>query len=266
MNDMNVKEHRPRSSYAPRTFGKVLGLLECFSLQEPELSANEIGHRLGLTASTLYRYLQGMVQEGYIEQVPDTNKYAIGLHLIELGGIALSRLDVRRHGQTELDKLAQILTMNSNLGVLYHGDIFHLAFSVQTEVDRLHTVIGRRTPATSTAMGKTLLAQLTTEEVHEIVEFYGWRPRTPKAIQDFERLDIELETVRENGYATDQAESSSRTYCLGVPVFQQGGKAIAAMSVSTTAERFVSEFAVMLNNLLLHAEHLSFKLGYVGLR
>lgn len=253
-----------RRSYAPQTVGKALALLECFSRQEPELTAAEIGRRLGLGTSTLYRYLAAMEEEGYLERNPAATTYAIGLRVVELAGIALSRLEVRRHGQIELDALASKLDMNANVAVLYQGDTFHLAFAVRTEVDRMYTAIGRRTPAHCTAMGKAMLAYLPRQDAHAIVERYGWRPLTTNSIRDHASLDAALDEVLRQGHARDCGEVRPRLHCVAAPVHEQGGLVVAAISVSSERERVEADLDHVINEVCAHAERLSMRLGYAG--
>lgn len=253
-----------KKSYAPQIIGKVLALLECFSLKEYELTAAEIGRKLGLSNSSLYRYLVAMENEGYLERDPTSNRYVIGLRVVELAGIALQRLDVRRHGQLELDLLADNLDMNANLGVLYRGDSFHMAFAVRTEVDRMYSIIGRRIPAHCSAMGKAILAHMPRDKAHEIVELYKWRPLTDNSTSDFDKLDAELDDVLEKGYSVDRGEVNPRTWCIAAPVRDQSGVVIAAISVSSARERVESSEAMIAEKIIQYVGRLSMRLGYNG--
>ena len=99
-----------------------------------------------------------MEDDGYVARDPESGKYTVGLRLVELGGIALSNMEFRHYGQLALDKLSAKLTMNANIGLLYEGDLMHIVFSVHEDAGLHHSVIGRRSPAHCTAMGKVLLA------------------------------------------------------------------------------------------------------------
>lgn len=245
---------------------KVVALLESFSLAQPELKASELAEKVGMPTSSVYRYLAALVNKGFIDVVPGTGQYTLGLKTIELAGVALSRLEVRRHGQGEIDRLADALQMNANLGVLYEGDILHLAFAVRTEISRLHAVVGRRTAAHCTAMGKSIYAHTPWDDVAETIGRFGWRPLTDHSITDLDRLRDELIQVKERGYAVDRGEASIRTYCVGAPVFGRNGEVVAAISVSTTPDRFeeVGE-AEVAAQVMRFADHLSSRLGYGGI-
>lgn len=258
----NANEWDKKAANSPQTVEKALALLECFSIRESKLTVNEIGSKMGISTSTLYRYITAMENKGYLEKEADTNKYVVGLRVVELAGIALSRLEVRRHGQLELDALADALDMNANLGVLYCGDVFHLAFSVRTEVDRMYTVIGRRTPAHCTAMGKILLAHLPRTNVHELIDTYGWNPLTPHSITTMERLELELDQVMQSGYAVDRGECAVNGMCIAAPVYDQSGKVIAAISVSSSKDRIEPRLNHIADQVSHYADRLSLRLGY----
>ncbi|TDF94830.1 IclR family transcriptional regulator [Paenibacillus piri] len=262
MTESNLTKTNKRNNYAPTTIGKVLAVLECFSMHHPRLTAAEIGSQLGLTSSTLYRYLNAMENEGYIEREPGTSYYVIGLRVVEFAGIALGRLEVRRHGQIELDGLSERLKMNANLGVLYRGDTFHLCYSVQTEVDQLYTILGRRTPAHCTAMGKAMLAHIPRQEAHEIVDMYGFKTLSENSIATHEQLDSALDEVKRTGYAVDRGEGRSATWCVASPVREQGGKVVAAMSVSSSRERVELHIEQIAKDVSFFANRLSYRLGY----
>jgi DNA-binding IclR family transcriptional regulator len=154
--------------------------------------------------------------------------------------------------------------MNSNLGVLYKGDILHLAFSIWISGEPNYSVIGRRTPAHCTAMGKVILSSLKVSEVHDIINHYGWRSRTKWTITNFTALDSELQKIRQQGYAIDNRESAEDSYCLAFPILDQKGCVVAAMSATSNSEQFTNEFQRIMRCVKKNAEEVSYHMGYYG--
>jgi DNA-binding IclR family transcriptional regulator len=261
--DTTVKKNK-RTDFTPQTFKKAFMLLELFSMQNYELTAKEIGYMANMNTSSLYRYLTIMEESGYLYKDLETGKYSIGLRVVELGGIAMCRMDFRRHGQPALDRISSELKMNGNMGVLYKGDLLHIAFSIWISGEPNYSVIGRRTSAVCTAMGKLILSSLKTAEVHEIINRYGWRPKTKNSITNFADLDKELKKIRKQGYAIDNEENGLGSCCLAFPILDQKGRVVAAISTSTTLERFRNEFQHIHDCVKKNVEEATYHMGYIG--
>ena len=254
-----------KRAYLPQTLTKALAILACFSRLRPELTASEITKQVDMSASRLYRYLSVLESAQYLDRVPGTTRFVLGPRCIELGGIALSRYEVRRHGQVELESLAETLGGNANLAILYEGDTFHLAFAVRTEVDQLYAVIGRRSPAHCTALGKVLLAHEPWPEARMRIIQYGWRPQTPNSTTDFEQLETELAEIRARGYGVDRDEVHIGVGCVAAPVREAGGAVVAAISASGRANVVLGRrFDKTVEEVVRHAERLSLRLGYAA--
>ena len=59
-------------------------------------------------------------------------------------------------------------------------------------------------------------------------------------------------------------ENSVNTCCLAMPVLDQKGDVVAAISASTSYERFTSERQHILECVRKHAEEATINMGYVG--
>ena len=155
-------------------------------------------------------------------------------------------------------------SMKSN-GVLFEGDVLHIAHSVPAHWPPWYTTVGRRAVAHCTSLGKVLLAARPWPEAQQTVERYGWRPYTPKSIQDPDRLERELTTIRGQGFAIDDEERNLGTACVGAPVRDYTGGVIAALSVSGKTERVTSEFrSQAVPRIREAADRISFRLGHEG--
>jgi DNA-binding IclR family transcriptional regulator len=180
---------------------------------------------------------------------------------VELGGIAMCRMDFRRHGQPALDRISSELKMNGNMGVLYKGDLLHIAFSIWIRGETNYSIIGRRTPAHCTAMGKVILSSLETSEVHKIINRYGWHPLTKKSITNFTDFDRELKKIRKQGFAIDDQETNESGCCLAFPILDQKGAVVAAISASTTTKRFAEEYQRIHDCVKKNAEEATYHMG-----
>jgi DNA-binding IclR family transcriptional regulator len=222
-----------RAERAPtQTVDRALTVLGFFTATEPELSSAEIAARLGLHQTTAYRLLSTMEASGYVERDPRTGLYRLGLKVVELAGLKLNQMDLRRHALPALDYLRDTLNLNANLAVLDRGDVCHLAYAVRADVPHTYTLLGRKSVAHCTSLGKALLAFRPRAEVHETIRAGGWRPYTERSIQDFETLDRALDEIAARGYAVDDGERRPNLKCIAAPVRDRAGAVVAAISVS----------------------------------
>ena len=88
----------------------------------------------------------------------------------------------------------------------------------------------------SSAIGKVLLAYLSEAAQRAYLANGPFVPFTRKTTTDPAVLAVELQMVRERGYAVDEAEVDDNLYCLAVPVRRQGGVEYAISVSSRSAE------------------------------
>lgn len=258
----DAPSQRPGKS---QTIERAALILACFSAEEPHLTLAELAGRLGLSQSTAYRYVATLQAAGLLERDPRRGGYRLGPRVIELSNIALNHLDVRKHALDEMDALRDEFNLLVSLGILFEGDVLHIAHSVPAHWPPWYTTVGRRAVAHCTSLGKVLLAARPWPEALATVERYGWRPYTPNSIRDGERLERELARVRGQGFAIDEEERNLGTVCVGAPVRDYSGAVVAALSVSGKRERLAdADRDTVVPRVREAADRVSFRLGYGG--
>lgn len=253
------------ASAKSQTIERAALILTCFSAEEPRKTLADLARQLDLNQSTAYRYIATLQAAGLLERDEQRGGYRLGPRVIELSFIALNQIEVRKHALDEMDRLRDRLNVMVNLAILVEGDVLHIAHAVPADWPRWYTAVGRRAVAHCTALGKTLLAHRPWDEVRATVERYGWRPYTSRSIQDFDRLATELETIREQGYSIDSGERNQGTTCLAAPIRDHSGSVVAALSVTSKAERLTDAFREeSLPHVRETADRIAFRLGYLG--
>lgn len=240
-------------------------ILACFTESEPHLTLTDIAAKLDLNPSTVYRYIASLQTAGLLERDMRRGGYRLGLRVIELAGIALNQIEVRKHALDEMDRLCDEVDLLVNLAVLFEEDVLHLAHSAPKDVPRMYTALGRRAVAHCTALGKVLLAHRPWAEVRRMIERFGWRPYTPNSIRSFNRLQAELAETRERGYTVDNEERRRGVVCLAASIRDRSEEVVAALSVSGASDKMTAEFRTqILPRVLEAANRISFRLGYHG--
>jgi DNA-binding IclR family transcriptional regulator len=78
-------------------------------------------------------------------------------------------------------------------------------------------------------------------------------PLTIHTITTAPALRAELKLVREQGYALDDREHQANMRCIAVPVRDQEGRAVAALSATDDAERMTAERQAEIRHALFAA-------------
>lgn len=210
-----------------QSVGRAFEILEVIAAQGGELSLSEIAASVGLPAPSAHRLLRTLVSLGYLRQ-ETSRRYALAPRLIRLGESAAKQFGA--WGYPVLIGLMEAIGESANMAILDGSNAIYVAQVAGRHSMRMFTEVGRRVPVHCTGVGKALLAQLPPAEVRGIVARTGMAAQTPHTITQPDRLERELERIRNQGYAVDDAEQELGVRCVAVAV--PGGPASTALSVS----------------------------------
>jgi len=240
---------------------KVFRVLEKLCQDGPS-KASVISAELGLNKSSVHRFLNVLVDMGYIFQDAETGFYTATLKVYEMGVQVKSRIGIAKIAAPIMRRLQVELNEAINLGVLYDFEMFTLErFTPDDKNTKI--VVKARLPAYCTALGKVLLAHLDPEHLERYLtttEFNAYTSRTltdPKQIRDL------LEQIRQNGIAIDDRELDDNIRSVAAPVRDDSGMVVAGLSVTGSALRLVGEhFDRVTQRLLAAADEVSGILGH----
>lgn len=209
-----------RADTGQRTAGGVQSVGRAFHLLET-LAANgamnlsQISMASGLPLTTIHRLVGTLSGLGYLRQT-SSNQYTLGPRLIHLGERASSLFVT--WAQPHLVRLVDELGETANLAMLDGDEVVYVAQAPSRHSMRMFTEVGRHVPAHCTAVGKALLARLSAEEVAAIVDRKGLPAQTRNTITTPERLERELGSIRQKGFALDDGEQELGVHCVAVAI------------------------------------------------
>jgi len=242
---------------------RALSLLNVLGQMARECTLGEIAHAAKLPPSTVHRLLQTLQQTGYVVQNQATGSYSLGDNLIRLGRKAEQQRDVRRIARPCLEQLAQDTSETVNLTAIVENAVVQLDHVDSPNMLKVTWDAGQRFPIHASASGKVILAFLPEIEREQILKSIELRPFTKRTIVDLKKSRAELITVREHGYALDDAEREEGVRCVAAPIFNSKGTVIAAVSVSGPATRVsLSNLEALANKVMSTARGISAALGY----
>jgi IclR family KDG regulon transcriptional repressor len=231
---------RTRPNNLVQTIERASFILDILGQSPQGISIRDLSDKMRLPKGTTHRLLSSLSYFGYVRQDQSTKNYFLGFKLVELGNLLLGQLDLRKEAEPFLRDLAQRTQETVHLVILDQNEIVYLD-KLETEPNtgglRMASRVGSRNPAHSCAVGKVLLAHLPAEALASMAEEKGLTRRTGNTITDLNQLKEHLKLVRKQGYAVDDEENERGIRCVGSPVFNEAGKAVAAISVSGPAFR-----------------------------
>jgi DNA-binding IclR family transcriptional regulator len=261
------KGRRPKNLV--QAIERGLNLVDILSRFPQGLNLGDLSNMSGLSKGTTHRLLATLAYLDYVRQDATTRVYTLGFKLAELGNILLNQLDLRNVARPHLVRLSEQMQETVHLVIrdvnkaLYIDkvDLYPREAGLQM-VSRL----GSRAPMHSCAVGKILLASLTTEKVEGLIGLNDLPTKTDNTISDAAKLISHLELVRKNGYAIDNEENEMGIRCVAAPIFNDSGRVVAAISLSGPATRItLRHIKTSLNkNIRDTALNISRDLGYRG--
>ncbi|MGA3304668.1 MAG: IclR family transcriptional regulator [Stellaceae bacterium] len=211
---------------------RAFGLLEEIARNPEGISLAELSKRVGLHNSTTFHLVKTMASLGYIEQVRDSKRYRVGRHLFTLAAGALNEIELVGFTTPVLEKLTRETGECSHFAVRSGGNIVVLARTVGAGMFQMADQVGVMRPSHCTALGKVLLASLSSEQLDHYLRSQELRAYTPKTITDRAKLLREIKTVRRDGIGYDDGEFDAEARCVAVPVRDFTGRVAGAIGIS----------------------------------
>jgi len=222
------------SGSASRLFSVIRALTE---VQAEGGRVTQLARDVGLTQATTHRLLQSLVAEGVVEQDEHSKLYRLSIDFFALAAKAGNAGDLRSLCRPVLLRLCASLGDSIFLLVRSGFDAVCLDRSEGPFPIRSFTGdIGGRIALGVGQGALAILAFLPEAEREEVIRFNLSRVRE-YGVYDEVYLRTEIERVRQAGYAGRNTGLLEGMAGVAVPICDREGRAVAALSVGTIADR-----------------------------
>lgn len=237
---------------------RMVTLLDALAAYPDPVSLKDLATATALHPSTAHRILHDLVLKRLVDRSPN-GCYRLGMRLLELGNIVKSRLDVREAALDLMRNLHRKTNQTINLSVRQNDEIIYIdrAFSERSGMQVVRA-IGGRAPLHLTSTGKLFLSIDDDKTVRDYATRTGLPGHNKNSITDLEKLEQELNFVRQHGYARDNEELELGVRCMAAGIQDDNGKLIAGLSISAPADRLQEAW---LESLMVTAKQISLALG-----
>ncbi|MDR9381374.1 MAG: IclR family transcriptional regulator [Natronomonas sp.] len=207
-----------------------------WTLQEQNgAGVTELANRLGHSKSTVHNHLQTLENQRLV--VKDDSQYRLSLRFLDVASHVKNQLPNYDIIREEVDSLAEETGEVAQFGIEEHGRVSYLYKSSGSRGVETASSVGTQQTIHSTSLGKSIMAHMPKERVHEILDRRGMAARTDHTITDRDELFHKLAEIRERGYAIDDQENVEGLCCIAAPVKSDHGD-LGAVSVSWPSSRF----------------------------
>ncbi len=240
---MKITEPKVKSLY------KAVKLLDYFTNEHPERGISELSDLSGMLKSTVHNIVSTFEQAGFLEKNPASNKYKLGIKILQLSNNLYISHDVRRILHPYLEKFSSFSRESVYLATIFDGEIIYIDAIYPVGITPGRSIIGIKAPLYCTGVGKAILANLSEDKIETILA-EKLIPYTPNTIIEPRQLREELLKIKIQGYAVDNMEHEYGIKCIAMPIKNIKGDTVASVSISGPSLRFteskILEYAKML--------------------
>lgn len=218
--------------------GRVFQIIEAMAESKGPMRLQDISSQLSLSASTVLRFLNALIECQYVQQNSETLRYSLTMKFCHIGHLVSSQYSIRDVVRPFLVEVAEQCRESSCLAVGQDNMVVYIDV-VEGPESILQTLqrIGKRAPLHTTGVGKNLLLNFDERSLNHLIEEKGLTALTKHTITTKDELLAELETIRSRGYAIDDEECENGVRCVAAPIRDYTGKIVASISVSGPVSR-----------------------------
>jgi len=251
----------PRNKDHIAGLAKGLRLLESFDAAHSRMTITEAAQRTDLSLAAARRCLLTLVELGYLRS--DGKRFWMDHGALRISHAYAASTQLPRLVQPLLDALSERSRESASLAVLHGDRVLIAARSTARRTMRVGLTVGSPLPLHCSAAGRALMLDLPADAVRALLAGAPLQRFTARTLTSVRELLAELAASRERGYTVCDEEIELGVRSIGVPLVNRDGAILAAVTISTRAERMtVAEMArAFLPALLRHQAWARERLG-----
>lgn len=201
---------------------KAFSLLNAVAGAARPLTIAEASAAAKISRPTGYRIVEALMAEGHLSQ-DSFGRLHVGFASLPLAAKVLDTNRLRMEALPLLQDLSKSTGRRANLGVLYRGQILHIAGAEKPSLPIRYARFGKIVPLHCSAMGKALMAYLPEDRVKELIEAQGMKAFTPNTTTSLKKFLKEMEEIRKNGFAVSNEEHVPGLFAVAAMVRGESG-------------------------------------------
>lgn len=178
-----------------------MGILRAMVRGQRSMMLKDIAAAAGVPASKAHRYLVSLISAGLVEQDPLTSRYNLGPFALEIGLVAIDRLDRIRLGLAAIAELRDTINETTALAVWNEGGPVVVRWERPRRPITVNVVTGTRLRLLSSASGRVFAAWMPKRETDALLREELKTAKLPDGLRTRSAVDEMLAQVRREGFA-----------------------------------------------------------------
>lgn len=217
-------------NYSVAAVEKAIRILN-YLAEHPNSTFSEIHTALGLSKSTTYQTLFTLESYQYVVRTAE-KKYQLDMGIISLVRGVLRQNDLVSAAREPLKRLADETGLTVLLCALEPSYRPICLFKIDgVNFTSRNTAVGREMILHTSAAAKALLAWLPQDQLLPYLNSITYEKFTETTITSPVAFRQELMEIQRRGYSVDNCEGNRGSMGIGVPILDDSGKVLAAISI-----------------------------------
>ncbi|MBN2659006.1 MAG: IclR family transcriptional regulator [Spirochaetales bacterium] len=222
----------------------------------------ELSSEIGIDKSSVSRSINTLAKYGLIRQDTGERNYHLGFGVFKLASILRNSLKITEIVSPFLKQMKYKWGENTHLAVRSGNRCVFIDRELGSRALTANTNIGDTEELYCTAVGKSLIMDMTAGEMRRLIPSESLQPFTENTITSLDELVKELNSCREKGYTVDREEFEPNVVCLAAPIRNYKSEIEAAIGISGPKLRIEPALEELGRELAETAAQISSRLGY----
>jgi len=243
------------TSYFSKSLEKGLKILSLFNRETPALSQTEIAKTVGLNMTSTFRYINTLVEMGYLEKDDVTKMVRPTIFCLAFCNNLMRATDHNRLIKTMVDEVHKNYNITIDVALSVDDDIMRIYHREAADTLTYSLPDFTRNCLHNTALGKAYLSSLSELDLEARLATLKLNPRTEKTITDRVLLKKQLLLAKARRYAMTVEEYLPGLIAIAAPLVNpHTGRGVGAVSfdfsiLQRSADDIEAQFAPLIVDL-----------------
>ena len=249
-----------RKTPALKTVEKALDIFDCIAEAPRPLTASETAARMGMSLSSVYKFLSTLTDKDYLSFDSETKQYRPSSRLVHLAARLSGNQQLTQLALPYMKELAAVTKETIHLAVPQGINVVFLEKIDSPHTLNVQTKIGTVSRMDRGATPQAIMALSPEDTFEKLCREVEKEPNGAAAAAHLRQL---RQQIRQNGYIMSLGQMNVGVAAIAVPVVGADGMAAGAIAVAAPQARFSQEQFLSYVPMLKQASlRISQALGY----